>query len=574
MSLYGTSSTVPSRWEAQGRSHPILLLKVDGLTVRYIGPAEDNKQAAAVKADAAIPPDLPLYYFEMTIKHRGLEGFIGIGFQVSSVNLMRLPGWEPRSYGYHGDDGHCFSGSGQGKRYGERFTAGDTIGALFDRVERTISFYKNGVDMGVAFSNVADTCLYPVVGLNTRGEEVTVNFGASAFVGPSISGLLAAQHRRLITRIQSFPLPSQPRPIPGSGSEPSLDLLPSLVMQHLVHHRYSQTAELLAADLTSTSRRGFGGDATAPAQQEEGPQQRERQQHEVALESAEDVDMSVPAAAEAATDTEMPDGGGVAEVAAEAAAAAEGRKSNGLSDLVDRIAGIAVRQQVYDALVAGSVDEVLSLLDQHYSREVLLRNPHLNFGLKVLKFARMIADNSSSSCGDGTHSAPPLPASSSLPENGLGSTHPPGAPHAGGSGSDSKPGSGSSSGSKPGSGFSGGTDAALTFGRAIMSSVGSEDEREVLEEVMSLFAYDEPWLSPAGYLLGAAHRVTLAEGLNGAILEWQGHAPFSAMERLGRQSAVLLEEAKKLGIPNMVGLNLQTILFSPPAHSQHCGPKH
>lgn len=53
-----------------------------------------------MKADAPIPPDLPLYYFEMTIKNRGLEGFIGIGFQVSSVNLMRLPGWEPRSYGW------------------------------------------------------------------------------------------------------------------------------------------------------------------------------------------------------------------------------------------------------------------------------------------------------------------------------------------------------------------------------------------------------------------------------------------------------------------------------------------
>lgn len=58
------------------------------------------------------------------------------------MNLGRLPGWEPHSYGYHGDDGHAFHGSGLGRAFGPRFTTGDVVGALLDRGQHTISFYK------------------------------------------------------------------------------------------------------------------------------------------------------------------------------------------------------------------------------------------------------------------------------------------------------------------------------------------------------------------------------------------------------------------------------------------------
>lgn len=40
--------------------------------------------------------------------------------------------------GYHGDDGYAFSGSGQGRAYGPPYSTGDVIGALFNRVDRTI----------------------------------------------------------------------------------------------------------------------------------------------------------------------------------------------------------------------------------------------------------------------------------------------------------------------------------------------------------------------------------------------------------------------------------------------------
>ena len=39
-----------------------------------------------------------------------------------------MPGWDINSYGWHGDDGCVFHGSGAGDRYGPSFGAGDTVG--------------------------------------------------------------------------------------------------------------------------------------------------------------------------------------------------------------------------------------------------------------------------------------------------------------------------------------------------------------------------------------------------------------------------------------------------------------
>lgn len=44
-----------------------------------------------------------------------------MGFASEDVKPDRLPGWEPRSYGYHGDDGCAFHGSGQGREYGPKY---------------------------------------------------------------------------------------------------------------------------------------------------------------------------------------------------------------------------------------------------------------------------------------------------------------------------------------------------------------------------------------------------------------------------------------------------------------------
>ncbi len=65
---------------------------------------------------------------------------VGIALVIRLIRLIiaHCCRWEAHSYGYHGDDGHAFSGSGHGRAYGPPFGAGDVVGALLNRADRTI----------------------------------------------------------------------------------------------------------------------------------------------------------------------------------------------------------------------------------------------------------------------------------------------------------------------------------------------------------------------------------------------------------------------------------------------------
>lgn len=145
-------------------------------------------------------PACGVYYFEIDIISKGRDGYIGIGFSHAGVSTNRLPGWEPGSWGYHGDDGHSFACYGTGKPYGPTFTTGDVIGCGVNFAEGNWSafFTKNGQSLGIAFKDlkvdappgsrgssaaaaVQAQMLYPSVGLRTPGEVVEANFGQRPF---------------------------------------------------------------------------------------------------------------------------------------------------------------------------------------------------------------------------------------------------------------------------------------------------------------------------------------------------------------------------------------------------------
>jgi hypothetical protein len=89
----------------------LLDISADCLTVSFS--ADDNEEAGGAQADAAVPTDLPVYYFELRVLQAGSAGEMGVGFAAPSFDTACFPGWEARSYGYHGDDGHAhFDGSG------------------------------------------------------------------------------------------------------------------------------------------------------------------------------------------------------------------------------------------------------------------------------------------------------------------------------------------------------------------------------------------------------------------------------------------------------------------------------
>lgn len=179
----------PTNWNPLDKS-TYISLSPGNLRATYVGPGKSDTDAATVhpltqvRANRPIPPICGVFYFEILIVSKGRDGYISIGVQSSQTPLSRLPGWEPHSWGYHGDDGNRFNSSGTGEKYGPTFTTGDVVGCLVDHSTKNcaVRYTKNGVLLGVAVQSLVEPdenipVLYPAVGMRTPGEQISVNLG-------------------------------------------------------------------------------------------------------------------------------------------------------------------------------------------------------------------------------------------------------------------------------------------------------------------------------------------------------------------------------------------------------------
>ncbi|XP_023325609.1 ran-binding protein 9, partial [Eurytemora carolleeae] len=211
-------------------------LSQTNLRVHYKGHGKTHKDASSVRATCPIPASCGLYYFEVKIVSKGRDGYMGVGLCAHDVNMNRLPGWDKQSYGYHGDDGHSFCSSGQGQAYGPTFTTGDVIGCGINLMDGSCFYTKNGHHLGVAFRDLPPN-LFPTVGLQTPGEVIDANFGQEPFIF-DIEGELRELRRKTRNLISELSWPKK------HGDQQSV--LQKMVSSYLVHHGYSQTAELFA----------------------------------------------------------------------------------------------------------------------------------------------------------------------------------------------------------------------------------------------------------------------------------------------------------------------------------------
>ena len=212
----------------------------DKLGARYVGRGQHSNDVGAIQADAPVPRRCAVYYFEMRVVAAGEHGTVAIGFADAGVKLTRQPGWEQKSFGYHGDDGRKFHSSGRGDVYGPRYGEGDVVGAGIEMATREIFFTRNGVDLGVAWdlrnTAHANCRLLPTIGMHSYGEEVRLNFGQEPFTYD-----LAGRDRRarlaLAARIREQPV--------------SAEATREMVRRFLAHHGYEKTLKALDASETN-----------------------------------------------------------------------------------------------------------------------------------------------------------------------------------------------------------------------------------------------------------------------------------------------------------------------------------
>ncbi|OBS29094.1 hypothetical protein FPOA_03031 [Fusarium poae] len=236
---------LPTRWNKEDQMTGIEISQ-DGLSVKHVGPKNQHDrdhEACAVRADHYMPPQCGIYYFEVQIlSAKRDDATVSIGFSSRTAGLSRPVGWEPESWGYHGDDGRCFTGQNIGRHFGPGYNVNDVVGCGVNFKENNAFFTKNGVKIGSPFHDIARGKLYPTISLKKPGECIRVNFGQTPFVY-NIDDMMREERDKVRKAIQA----TDGSTILPEWSE--TELIQHLVLQFLQHDGYVETARAFAEDM-------------------------------------------------------------------------------------------------------------------------------------------------------------------------------------------------------------------------------------------------------------------------------------------------------------------------------------
>lgn len=164
-------------WNASKRSHEVRLRGDIGETA-YFHPNWSNS-TAAVRGDKMLNGGI--FYWEIKLSERvfGTSMMFGIGTAKTRLHadaFVNLLGEDENSMGLSHKGIAWYNG--KGKQYTTPFRDNEptTIGLLFDGVNGTLSYYKDGQDLGVAFTGInriVDS-IYPLVSSTSAKTEMTL----------------------------------------------------------------------------------------------------------------------------------------------------------------------------------------------------------------------------------------------------------------------------------------------------------------------------------------------------------------------------------------------------------------
>lgn len=233
---------IPTRWGEQSKSSQ-LTLSADGCELTFCGASlADRDTAASARTACPIPRACGIYYFEVEILERGAKGkSVSIGFSTEKLRMSRMPGWEPHSWAYYGDDGRVYSGQKEAYTFVEEFQSGDVIGCGIDFSQNRAFYTKNGTFLGMFFEGLPADDLYPAIGLRHPHESIRVNFGSVPF-HYAIADHARTQRDTIWEHIMHGPAEDEAGDresgVEGAATRATLQ---RLVMSYLSHHGYVST---------------------------------------------------------------------------------------------------------------------------------------------------------------------------------------------------------------------------------------------------------------------------------------------------------------------------------------------
>ncbi len=171
------------------------------------------------------------WYWETNIGAVSVGTDVGISpASLSTYANGYFPGSDSLSYSYD-QNGQKYT-SNSGTAYGSTYTNGDVIGTALDMDAGTLTFYKNGVSQGVAFSSLSGVFV-PAMASYGGGNYFTANFGQKSFTYTPPEGFKSLSTANLSTPVILKPnLYFDVATYTGTGSTQSitgLDFQPDLV---------------------------------------------------------------------------------------------------------------------------------------------------------------------------------------------------------------------------------------------------------------------------------------------------------------------------------------------------------
>ncbi|PBK70343.1 SPRY-domain-containing protein [Armillaria solidipes] len=504
---------LPTRWSEEVR-HQSLNVSADGRELLYQGSScsdRDTAHAAAARTDHPIPRACGIYYYEVYVGSKEQKAHISIGFTGRDVKVSRLPGWEPNSWGYHGDDGCSFATERNGTAYGPTYGLGDVIGCGIDFTTDRAFFTRNGTLIGPVFENVGKNLdLFPSVGLQHSNEMIRANFGHEPFKF-DIEYHVQQQRNQSWNNILTTPLDlclfDESRRVPSSEagggalalSEESMPLLEDesktsinkLVIGYLVHHGYTRTANVLQRQQNTLSEHaGISPDG--------------------------DVNM----------DTDIPP-----------RPSYEG--------------DVQSRTRIVNSVMSGDIDAALSETQKCHPSVLEAEEGLMMFKLRCRKFVELIleAGEMKKAMKPKTHPHPDVDDSDSEMVDGMDL------------GDDMSMdiddgfsnGVSMSAAEKSVARYEKSLSEAIAYGQSLQADYKADQRPEVkgiFKKTFGILAWDDPLEAggTAAEVVGIEARIALANELNQAILKSQGRPPHPALETLYRHTAVCIQQLALMGV--------------------------
>jgi hypothetical protein len=187
---YDSMTDVPTLTSATAANYPVIN-PVDktsySITNANLSINTSSTTWYAARASMAFPTT-GKWYVEGTLSGAAPNAMIGIG--TSQATLTNYVGSDAYGWSYYQPPNKVTNGTAS--TYGTIYTTGDTISVLWDAGAGSLSFYKNGVDQGVAFSGLASGEYFLMASLTTAsGAAWNINFGQRPFSYTPPTGFVA-----------------------------------------------------------------------------------------------------------------------------------------------------------------------------------------------------------------------------------------------------------------------------------------------------------------------------------------------------------------------------------------------